>query len=427
MKLIVVGSGPGGMAAAYAAKMLAPDAEVRILTEETVESHRRPGSALALEFPDTKDLFISDWSSRSLVKKGIEVSKGVSVIGGDLKSGKLRVKERDGSISSLQFDRLILATGGRPVLPDIPGVKLSRIYTIKTLADTRRIGRVLKSIDSVVIVGAGFSGLETAERLYQLGKEVHVVVRSRLMRRLLEEPLSEELRRRIPKDIHLHIGSAPKAIKGNKSVTGIVIDGEEIKADAVTFMTGVTPNVDLAGSLGLAIGSLGGVTVNSKLETSTPGVYAVGDCVEMPDSLTGKPVLMPVGSAAARAGRQAAAYAVGRDKEYPDVSLRFQYDRLFGTDIVCVGHSSVTASDLGLEVKAHYLDDGHEYMKVALITGPDGRLVGGQVMAARMGAVVGYQIMERVQSGTTLEEKPLLTFRHERAKEVLERTFGPIR
>lgn len=427
MKIVVVGYGPGGVAAAHTAKMLAPDAEVRILTEETVESHRRPGSALALEFPDTKDLFISDWSSRSLAKKEIEVNKGVSVVGGDLKSGKLVVKEHDGSVTSLQFDRLILATGGKPVLPDIPGMKLSRIYTIKTLADTRRIGRVLKSIDSVVIVGAGFSGLETAERLHQLGKKVHIVVRSRLMRRLLEEPMSEELRRRMPDEIELHIGSAPRKVTGTKSVTGIVVDGEEIKADAVIFMTGVAPDVDLARKLGLTIGDLGGVAVNPRLETSAPGVYAVGDCVEMSDSLTGKPALMPVGSAAARAGRQAAAYAVGRNKEYPDLSLRFQYDRLFGTDIVCVGHSSVTASDLGVEARTQYLDDRSECMKVALITKPDGRLIGGQVLAARMGAVVGYQIMERVQSGTTLEDKPLLTFRHERAKEVLERTFGPIR
>jgi len=162
------------------------------------------------------------------------------------------------------------------------------------------------------------------------------------------------------------------------------------------------------------------------MESSVPGVYAVGDCAEMKDTLTGKPILMPVGSAAARAGRQAGASAAGKEKVYPDVFLRLQYDRLFGVDVVCAGHSSVSAADVGVETKVTYAEDPSESMKAALVTTKEGRLIGGQVLTSRMGSVIGYQILERIQSGVTLDEQPLLKPRHERAKELLETRLGPI-
>ncbi len=426
MSIVVVGYGPGGTAAAYAARMLSPESQVTVLTEERIESHRRPGISLALESPNSDDLFIPDWSTASFSKRNIEVVMGVSVVGGDVKSGYLDVSDFKGHLSRVAFDRLVLATGGKPVVPEIPGVNLPGVFTTQSLADTRRISESLKSAESVVIVGAGFSGLETAERLRRLKKEVHVVVRSRVLRRLMEESMSAELVARMPHDIHWHMSKSPQSVIGQDRVTGLVTEDETIRADAVMFMTGVVPNVGLARDLGLAIGPLGGVVVDSKMESSSPGVYAVGDCVEMKDTLTGKPILMPVGSAAARAGRQAGACAAGREKTYPDVFLRLQYDRLFGVDIVCVGHSSVTAADVGVETRVQYLDDPAECLKAALVTTDDGRLIGGQVLTPRMGSVVGYQIMERIQSGAKLDDQPLLESRHERGKKLLETRLGPI-
>ncbi|RDE14251.1 MAG: hypothetical protein C4K47_04750 [Candidatus Thorarchaeota archaeon] len=425
MRIVIVGYGPGGVAAAYAARMLAPESEVTVLTEERIQSHRRPGISLALEFPESTNLFIPEWSTDSLSKRKIDVIRGVSVVGGDVRSRFLDVVDSKGRSNRAEFDRLILATGGKPVVPQIPGVNLPGVFTIQTLADTRRISESLKSASPVVIVGAGFSGLETAERLRNLGKEVHLVVRSRVLRRLLEEPMSRELVARMPRDIHLHTKS-PQSVAGKDHVTGLVTEDETINAGAVMFMTGVVPSVSLAQKLGLAVGPLGGVLVDTKMESSVPGVYAVGDCAEMKDTLTGKPILMPVGSAAARAGRQAGASAAGKEKVYPDVFLRLQYDRLFGVDVVCAGHSSVSAADVGVETKVTYAEDPSESMKAALVTTKEGRLIGGQVLTSRMGSVIGYQILERIQSGVTLDEQPLLKPRHERAKELLETRLGPI-
>ncbi|MGY5862810.1 MAG: NAD(P)/FAD-dependent oxidoreductase [Candidatus Thorarchaeota archaeon] len=426
MKLVIVGYGPGGVAAATAARAFDRDAEILLITDETIQAHRKPGSSLALEFPDSEKLFIADWSYDALRKKRIEVNSGVRVISADTGECSLQTVDLKGKSSKVSYDKLILATGGVPAVPEMPGIDLPGVHTIQTMVDASRIGETLRDAEIVIIVGAGFSGLETADRLREMGKDVHLIVRSRFMRRLLEEPMSDELESRIPPGVIVHKGESPKRVTGNGRVKGLVVGDEELLADAILFMTGVSPNTELAKTLGLKIGSLGGIVVGPNMETSTDGVYAVGDCVELMDRLFGKPMLLPVGSAAARAGRQAGVTAVGGKKVYSDTALKLQYDRIFNTDIVCIGHSSTTASGAGIETEIHYLEDPAEFAKIALVTTKDGHLIGGQVLSSRMGAPIAYQILERIESGAKLSEKPILKPRHQRIKDLLEDKLGPI-
>ena len=426
MKLVIIGYGPGGVAAATAARAFDRDAEILLITDETIQAHRKPGSSLALEFPDSEKLFIADWSYDALRKKRIEVSPGVRVISADTGKRMLQTVDSKGTPSTISYDKLILATGGVPAIPEMPGVDLPGVHTIQTMVDASRIGETLRDAETVIIVGAGFSGLETADRLREMGKDVHLIVRSRFMRRLLEEPMSDELESRIPPGVIVHKGSSPERVTGMDRVKGLIVGSEELPTDAVLFMTGVSPNTELAKTLGLKIGSLGGIVVGPTMETSADGVYAVGDCVELMDRLSGKPMLLPVGSAAARAGRQAGVTAVGGKKVYSDTALKLQYDRIFNTDIVCIGHSSTTASGAGIGTKIHYLDDPAEFAKIALVTTKDDRLIGGQVLSARMGSPIAYQILERIEAGAKLSEKPLLKPRHERIKDLLESMLGPI-
>ncbi|MHA3963635.1 MAG: NAD(P)/FAD-dependent oxidoreductase [Candidatus Thorarchaeota archaeon SMTZ1-45] len=426
MKIIIVGYGPGGAAAAIAARMFNSKAEIKIITEETIESHKKPGASMALEFPNTQNLKIEDWSFEALSKKRIGILSGTVVTGGNSKTKEIYITQPTGD-ETLEYDKLILATGGIPAVPDIPGIHLPGVFTIQTMADTSEIGNQLTRMKSIIVVGAGFSGLETAERLLSTGKDVHLIIRSRLMRKQLEEPMSSELQSRLPKRLNVYYGKSPSSVIGEKHVEGVILGDDAIRADAILFMTGVRPNTELAEKLGIKIGQLGGVVVDETMKTSLDDIYAVGDCVEMKDTLTGKPLLLPVGSIAARAGRQAGVMSAGGTKLYDDTNLRLQYDRIFETDIVVIGHSTTTAKAMGIQTDVYYFDDPVEFTKVALITSDDGRLIGGQVIASRMGARLGYEILERVESGAILNEKPLLRPRHERLKEYLESTFGPIR
>ncbi|MHA1576795.1 MAG: NAD(P)/FAD-dependent oxidoreductase [Candidatus Thorarchaeota archaeon] len=423
---MIIGYGPGGVGAAFAARAFSKDVEITILTQEIYEAHRKPGVSLALEYPETQELMITDWSYDALSDKGIKVVSGVTVYEANCTSKTLKLKSNNGDSSELTYDKLIIATGGVPAIPNIPGNDLEGIFTIQDMSDTSEIGTKLSGMNSIVIIGAGFSGLEIAERLLHLGKKVHLIIRSRLMRKLLEEPMSEELMNRLPTKLQIHQGAAPDKIVGAGAVEGVSIANQVIPADAVLFMTGVKPNTKLASTFGVELGTLGGIKVNDQMETSLSGVYAVGDCVEMTDMMTSKPMLIPVGSVAARSGRQAGVAAVGGTKIYEDKSLKFQYDSLFGNDVVCVGHSSIAAKEQGLTAKIHYLEDKAEHMKVALITNEDGTLIGGQVISSRMGARVGYQILDRLKSKAVLDESPLLASRHKQIKDLLEQTLGPI-
>ncbi|MFW9919626.1 MAG: NAD(P)/FAD-dependent oxidoreductase [Candidatus Thorarchaeota archaeon] len=425
MKLVVIGYGPGGVSAATSARIFNRDAEVIIYTSEQLDAHQKPGASLALEHPDTNALLIPDWSMKQLREMGIEINSGVRVVGIDTSSKTLRI-DNEGSLTETNYDKLILATGGIPSVPEMKGADLDGVFTIQDMSDTSKIGQRLDGLRTLFVIGAGFSGLEVAERLIDLGKDVHLVVRSRLMRRLLEESMSAELLSRLPTTLNVHMGVSPEEILGTERVKGIKLNDTTHNADAILFMTGVKPNIGLATSMGLHIGDLGGIKVNNLLETSMQDVYSVGDCIEMFDRITGKPILMPIGSVAARAGRQAGVAAAGGKKVYDDVSIRFQYDRIFDTDIVCVGHSSETAKSVGLNTSIQYLEDPDEFTKVALVTKEDGTLIGGQVIAPRMGARIGYQIHERVEKGAKLTKAPLLDPLHKRMRDLLESTLGPI-
>lgn len=427
MKVVIVGLGPGGATAASTISTFDPEADVEIITEETEPAHRKPGSSLAFETPDTDQLEIQDWSLNKLKDKGIRVRMGTRVLEGDFTNRTLTIRAPDGTRSEVEFDKLVLATGGIPNKPDIPGTGLKYTYTIQSIEDAAALGENLPSLERIAVIGAGFSGLEIAERLHKLGNEVHLVVRSRFMRRLLEPSMSSELESRIPADMVLHKGKAPNAIAGTNRVEGVELGDETVACDAVLFMTGVVPNVVLGKEMGLEIGPTGGIVVDEHMETSAEGVYAIGDCAEMSDFLTGEPVLMPIGSTAARAGKQAGLSIVGRDKVFKDVNLRLQYDRIFNTDIVCIGHSSETANRMSVETDVTFLTDGAEFTKVALVTNKDGIIIGGQVLSPRMGSRWAYQILKRVDEGAVLKESPLLPPQHERMEELLEETYGPIR
>ncbi|MFW9768562.1 MAG: NAD(P)/FAD-dependent oxidoreductase [Candidatus Thorarchaeota archaeon] len=423
MKIVIVGYGPGGAAAALTARMFNSEADIKIITEETIEAHRKPGAAMALEYPDTDDLKIEDWSFKALKKNRIEILSGTIVTGGDSKKKTL---ELDG-FKTLEYDKLILATGGIPAVPSIPGTDLKGVHTIQTMADTSKIGNKLSDMRCIMVVGAGFSGLETAERLLALGKEVHLVVRSRLMRKQLEESMSKELLSRLSDRLKVHLGVSPTAVEGEKKVERLLLDGIPYETDAVLFMTGVRPNTKLAEVLGLKLGKLGGIVIDEKMMTSVEDVFAVGDCVELKDPFAKDPFLLPIASVAARAGRQAGVIAAGGSKIYDNTIRRLQYDHLFKTDIIVVGHSTVSANALGIKTKVEYWEDSTEFAKVALVSTEKGQLIGGQVISSRMGARLGYEILERVESGANLNDKPLLRPRHERLREFIETTYGPIR
>lgn len=181
----------------------------------------------------------------------------------------------------IQYDSLVLATGARAFVPDIPGVALTGVYTFRNLKDTDSLLARLASTKQVVIVGGGLLGLETAKALNKFNTNITVIQQGfLLMNRQLDEAASALLLENIEAlGISVRLGSGVREILGKSRVNGVRMrDGKVLSCDTVLFCTGITPNTQLAIDSGLAFNR--GIKVNNQLCTNDPSVFAIGECSE---------------------------------------------------------------------------------------------------------------------------------------------------
>ncbi|RLF10944.1 MAG: pyridine nucleotide-disulfide oxidoreductase, partial [Thermoprotei archaeon] len=225
----------------------------------------------------------------------------------DLKAKAVKTK----SGKEYGFEKLILATGSKPVVPRIEGLDKEGVFFVYKEADY--LDRLLKAIDSserIVIVGGGFIGVEFADEIVKLGKDVTIVemLPHCLMLAFDEEfcVMAEEKLKSL--GVKVLTNSTVKRVKGDSKATGVELaDGREIPADLVLVAIGARPNTDLAREAGLKIGDYGGIVVDSYMRTSHPDVFAVGDCAEKCSFFTGKPTPIMLASIASAEARIAGA------------------------------------------------------------------------------------------------------------------------
>jgi NADPH-dependent 2,4-dienoyl-CoA reductase/sulfur reductase-like enzyme len=235
---------------------------------------------------------------------------------------------------TVRYDALILATGAEPVRLNLPGEGPPQ-HTLRTLADARRIIAAAEAGRRVVVLGASFIGLEVAAALRQRDLEVRVVApEARPLERVLGPEVGDFVRRLHEEHgVAFHLGQTAR---------GLVADGLELKdgtvvpADFVVMGVGVRPRVELAEQAGLTVDR--GVLVNERLETSAPGVYAVGDIARYPDPRTGDMVRIEHWVVAQRQARTAARNALGFTEAYADAP--FFWSQHYDVPIAYVGHAT---------------------------------------------------------------------------------------
>jgi nitrite reductase (NADH) large subunit len=270
-----------GIACVEQVLKLGHDFDITIFGDETHVNYNRIllSSVLAGE-KETDEIVLNDidWYR----KHGLDVRLGVRVT--EIDRANRIIHSDDGS--RLAYDRLILATGSKPLIPGIEGHNKDGVHVFRTLDDTRALiertsaseaGAPLKA----VVVGGGLLGLEAARGLQVRGCDVTVVHRSKaLMSRQLDLTGGTYLRRTMESlGIRVMLERNTTAITGNGHVEGVRFsDGEEISADLVVIAAGIRPNTELAAQCGLEVND--GIVVNDYLETSDPHIYAVGECTE---------------------------------------------------------------------------------------------------------------------------------------------------
>lgn len=312
--VVVVGAGQAGFQLAASLRQKSFAGEISIIGDESAPPYQRP--------PLSKAYLKEGVEERLHLRKasfypdsGITLSTGRRVTAID--RGAKRITLADGQ--SLNWDRLVLATGTRIFLPPIEGVNLPGVHSLRSIDDARRLRSEMATMRRAVVIGGGFIGMEFAAVAREAGIEVSIIESAgRLMARAISPQMSAVLQ-----DIHsekgvvIHLNSFAASINAQADgrVCGVSLkDGRFLPADCVVLATGVVPNIELAEAAGLRIQN--GIVTDRFMTTEDPQIHAIGDCASFPDPFGTSLIRLESVQAAADHGRCLADVIMGQPAPY---------------------------------------------------------------------------------------------------------------
>lgn len=260
-----------------------------------------------------------------------------------------------GTVADMPYDILVLGTGATPVRLPVPGADLKGIHNFWFPWEVEQVKAELaaNNVTDVVIVGAGFIGMELAEAFNNIGVKVSVVeMQDRILPQMLDLEMAELAAKPVAAaGINLCLGEKTVAFEGTERVTAVKTDKRTIPAQMVIVAVGVRPNVELAREAGLAIGPTGCIAVNEYMQTSDPCIYAGGDCAENTHRVSGAKIFAPMGSTANKHGRVIADNICGDMVKYPGV-LGTGLCRMPGMEAGSTGLNERTAAAAGIDFES---------------------------------------------------------------------------
>ena len=343
-RIIIIGGGTAGASAAFAARKSDRTAEITVFSSESYPTYSRCGLPFAVKgiIPSFEKLVV--FPESFFRQQKIELHKNTAV-------EKITPQEKAVIAGEkYNYDALVIATGARAIKPPLRGIDAPNIFVLRTITDAQQILQFAQSAKSAVIVGASFIGLELAEALKSKGLSIIVVETVRTMWRTLDEDMGVMVTRHLGEQgIRIIENDALVKIEGTK----IWFKNETVSADMVIIAAGVRPESSLAKNAGIETGQTGGLKADERMETNIKGIYTAGDCAEVNSALTGEPILIGLGTIAARQGVAAGINAAGGDEKSPPV-FNSAILKIFGMEIGTVGFTESYVSANNQSAKYHW-------------------------------------------------------------------------
>jgi NADPH-dependent 2,4-dienoyl-CoA reductase/sulfur reductase-like enzyme len=427
MKLLIVGAGAGGCTAAQFARKADRTAEITVLTDESYGEYSKCGlpHAIAGVIPSFDDLieYSPSWFQRFNI--GLQLRTRAV----DIDVARKRVRTRSapsGEEADYEYDALIIATGASPWLPDTKGLFTNAgevrdgVHVLRTMDQAKAISARMRQGERAMVVGSGSIGMEMAEAASLRGMETSVRLRTHVLTGMLDPDMANMVQERaeahgirfIPRSTLVEVG-------GRDRLEHVVLEnldtGEKTTypVDLLLVSAGIMAEVALAQKAGCAIGSTGGITIDAGCRTSLPDIYAVGDCTEYPDFVTGEPTLVGLGSIVVKQGRVAGVNAAGGQDEMARGLLNNRTTMLFGLQVTAVGPTLKDLSRAGIDaiigkstgwtVPDYY--PGKKSLVVKVMAEPrEGRIVAAQVVGEQDAAQRANVFAAAIYQEMTLRE-----------------------
>jgi 3-phenylpropionate/trans-cinnamate dioxygenase ferredoxin reductase component len=324
-KVVIVGAGHAAGQVVATLRQRKFDGNICLIGEESYLPYQRPPLSkkyLAGELPAERLHFKAE---NFYDEPNIDVHLNTQIE--HIDRSKKAVRSDTGT--EYPYDNLVLSLGAHPRHIDLPGVELSGVHYLRTIQDVDAIREKFRSRCRLVIVGAGYIGLEVAAVAAQLDLDVTVVeMLNRVMSRVVSEQVSEFYQKEhMERGVKLLLSTGIKDFSGDGNVHAVDLsDGTQIEADLVIIGIGVVPNTDLATAAGLEVGN--GIVVDDRCRTTDPRIYAVGDCTYHPNELLGRKIRLESVHNALEQAKTAAANICGADLRYAQVPWFWsdQYD-----------------------------------------------------------------------------------------------------
>jgi NADPH-dependent 2,4-dienoyl-CoA reductase/sulfur reductase-like enzyme len=389
-RLLVIGGDAGGMTAAAQARRLSGDLDIVALEKSDWVSYSACGIPyhVAGDVESLSDLVArtpQEFRDRSM----IDVRLRHEALAIDIAQQSVEVRDHEhGRTVSLPYDQLMVATGARPLRPDIPGINGESVLGVQTLADAERLMERAQRANprTVVVVGGGYIGLEMAEAFLRRGARVTVVDGAPEVMGTLDPDMGSLIRAAMVKmGIEVRCGSPVVGFEpGSVHVSG----GDTLAADLVILGLGVEPDTDLAKEAGIETGVRGAIRVNARQQASVDGVWSAGDCCESFHRVTRQPTHVALGTVANRQARVAGINLGGGYATFPGV-VGTAVTKVCATEVARTGVSEreATAAGLGYVVgkikattRAGYFPGTKPIIVKMLAERGTGRLLGAQIV-----------------------------------------------
>ena len=399
MNIVVIGGGASGLTTASNIRKYNKDVQIIVFTTQKNVAY----SPCAIPYVigghiDSFDDIIMH-KPEEYMSKDIRIMTESHVTEIDHDNTEITYEDKDGNKQNIKYDKLVIATGGKPLMPPIPGKDLEGVFKVRTIEDGEEILAYSEKSKNVVLVGGGAIGLELGSELAHKGLNVTIAeMMPQLFPRSFDKEMSDKFQEHLQgKNIKILTGSA---------VESVTIDGEVQPADMVILSTGVRPQTELAESIGCELGKFA-IKVNSHMETSVENVYAVGDCVEVIDAITGQITLSPLGTTAVRQGIILAKHLTGHEIEFKPV-LNSTVSQIGIMEMGAVGITQQSAQKEGIDVVVSNIDTlsraryypGSKPLHIKLISKLDGTIIGCQMFGQEA-------VAERVDTMTAIMSQKL--------------------